>query len=76
MWTRLIFALALATLLAILTDIGCGGGDLLIGSSQPPIPTAVATGSPTVTCGQPGDACSFGSDCCSLNCDVVNFVCL
>jgi hypothetical protein len=31
MWTRGVLALALFTLLAIVTAIGCGGDDLLIG---------------------------------------------
>jgi len=75
MWTRSIFALCLATLLTILTAIGCGGGDLVIGGSQPVVPTA-ASQTPTPTCGQVGVACSFGSDCCSLSCDVVNSACL
>lgn len=69
MWTRALFALSLATLLAVMNAIGCGGDDLLIGSSQPPIPTA-SSGTPTpTTCGQAGDACNTGADCCSGSCD-------
>ncbi|HVO24429.1 MAG TPA: hypothetical protein VMW56_12470 [Candidatus Margulisiibacteriota bacterium] len=62
------FALSLATLLAILIAIGCGGPDLVIGGSVPNPTITTVTPSPT-TCGQPGDACSFGTDCCSGSCD-------
>lgn len=74
MWNRSIFALFLAILLAVLIDIGCGGPDFVVGSSQPLVPTSSA-GTPTVTCGQAGDACSFGTDCCSGSCDPILFEC-
>jgi hypothetical protein len=73
MWTRVAFALSLVTLLAILTAIGCGGPDLLVGGSMPN-PTPAQTATPS-NCGQPGDACSFGTDCCSGFCDPIDFSC-
>ena len=74
MWTRAVFAVSLATLLAIVTTISCGGPDFVIGGTQPN-PT-VGTQTPTVTCGQTGNACSFGTDCCSGTCDPITFSCV
>jgi hypothetical protein len=53
--------------LAIVTAIGCGGDDLVIGGTRPITPTS-AGGTATPSCGQLDDACSVGADCCSGNC--------
>jgi len=76
MWPRITCVLALAALLAIVNAIGCGGDDLLIGSSQPPVPPTSASGTPTPTCGEAGDACTRGADCCSGQCDGFLLECL
>jgi hypothetical protein len=74
MWARAICALSLVILMAIVNAIGCGGDDLVVGSSQPRPPTASST-TPTPTGGEAGDACLTGSDCRSGRCDPVFLEC-
>jgi len=65
-----------AVLGAMLSWVGCGGPDLVVGGMLPATATAGTT--PTTTCGQPGDPCGTNSDCCSGNCftpDGINLQC-
>jgi len=71
MSTRLTLLLSIFTLLALIYAIGCGGDDLVVGSSTLPPTVTGAVGTQTPVCQPGGLACVFNADCCSGSCNSI-----
>ena len=65
MWKALRLAGSIAVLSALLSFVGCGGNDLVLGGMPLPV---TPTPTPGGTCLQTGDTCVLSSDCCSGQC--------